>query len=174
MGTSSSVLSPMTTDSSPSILNTSSSNPITPMKTVLILQGLPGAGKTHFTQGMKAVICSADDFFYTLGGGKYAFNVTRLGEAHGSCFRKFIKACQDGEEAIVVDNTNTTANEIAPYVLAGEAYGYNVSILRILCDPEVAASRNQHGVPLETIRKMAQRIASFDPPPWWKVETVEA
>jgi tRNA uridine 5-carbamoylmethylation protein Kti12 len=154
------------------------------MKKVLILQGIPGSGKSHLAKKYVAqemakdglvTVVSADYFFYQLGGGKkYAFDVRRLGEAHGACFREFIKAVQRGVDSLViVDNTNTTANEIAPYVLGGESYGYDVEIVRVLCDPEVAAARNLHGVPLATIHKMAQKINAFDPQPWWKVQTHE-
>jgi len=147
------------------------------MKTLVILQGVPGSGKSHFAADMAvramSVTCSADDFFVQLGGGKYAFDPAKLGEAHGACFRKFLAAVREGVEMVVVDNTNTTPIEIAPYVLGGEAHGYAVEIVRVLCDPEVAAARNTHGVPLVAIQAMANRIASFQPPPWWKVTEIQ-
>jgi len=150
------------------------------MKTVIILQGVPGSGKSFFANEFvsrargKSVVCSADDYFYKLGGGKYAFDVSKLGEAHGACFRKFIAAVQEGVEVVIVDNTNTTTTEIAPYVLGGEAHGYTVEVIRVVCDPVVAAARNTHGVPEKAILAMAGRIASCSCPPWWKVTTVQA
>ena len=151
------------------------------MKHVIILQGVPGSGKSFYANEFvartqaKSVVCSADDYFYQLGGGtKYAFDARQLGAAHGACFRKFIASVQEGVEVVVVDNTNTTVSEISPYVLGGEAYGYEVEIIRVLCDPEVAAARNTHKVPEKAIRAMADRIASCSCPPWWKVTTVQA
>jgi len=151
------------------------------MKHVIILQGVPGSGKSHYANEFvartqaKSVVCSADDYFYQLGGGtKYAFDARQLGAAHGACFRKFIAAVQAEVEVVVVDNTNTTATEIAPYVLGGEAHGYTVEIIRVVCDPAVAAARNTHGVPERAVRAMADRIASCQTPPWWKVTTVQA
>lgn len=150
------------------------------MKHVIILQGVPGSGKSFYANefvartSAKSVVCSADDYFVQLGGGTYLFDFKKLGEAHGACFRKFIAAVQEGIEVVVVDNTNTTAIEIAPYVLGGEAHGYTVEIIRVVCDPAVAAARNSHGVPEKSIRAMADRIASFQAPPWWKVTTHQA
>jgi len=148
------------------------------MRTVLVLQGVPGSGKSHFANDYvsrahaRSVVVSADDFFYRLGGGtEYAFNPARLGEAHGDCFRRFIAAVQAGVEVVVVDNTNTTVPEMSPYVLGGEAFGYTVEILQVVCDPEVAAARNRHGVPAAAIHAMAARIASCQMPPWWRVTT---
>ena len=146
---------------------------------VIILQGVPGSGKSFYANelvaGVKSVICSADDYFYELGGGtKYAFDASKLGAAHGACFRRFIGAVRSEVPVVVVDNTTTTVTEIAPYVLGGEAYGYEVEIIQVLCDPEVAAARNTHGVPAKAIIMMAGRIASCSCPPWWKVTTVQA
>lgn len=151
------------------------------MKLVLVLQGVPGSGKSYFAADRltrahaQVVTCSADDYFVQLGGGKYAFDPSKLGEAHGACFRKFIATVQKGQaEMVIVDNTNTTVAEISPYVLAAEAFGYEVEILRINCDPEVAAARNTHGVPPAAIHAMAARIASCEIPPWWKLTEIPA
>ena len=148
---------------------------------VIILQGVPGSGKSFYANefvahaNVKSVICSADDYFYELGGGtKYAFDASKLGQAHGACFRRFIGAVRSEVPVVVVDNTNTTVSEISPYVLGGEAYGYEVEVVQVLCDPAVAAARNTHGVPEKAIQAMAARIASCSCPPWWKVTTVQA
>ena len=146
------------------------------MRKVLILQGISGSGKTHFANDFvarmhaRSTVVSADDFFYARGGGTYAFDPTKLGEAHRVCFSNFLAAIQEEvAEVIVVDNTNSTAVEIAPYVLAGETFGYEVEILQVVCDPAVAAARNRHNVPEATIRAMAERIATCQMPPWWRV-----
>ena len=143
------------------------------MKNVIILQGLPGAGKSYFVNSFKekTIVCSADDYFYK--SGKYIFEPSKLSEAHRACFRKFIDAIQYNG-TVIVDNTNTTAIEIAPYVLGGEAYGCTVEIIRILCDPEKAFARNIHNVPEHAIYAMNDRIMKFNCPPWWKVTTIKA
>jgi predicted ABC-type ATPase len=117
-----------------------------------------------------AALCSADLFF--MGeGGSYNFDVSKLSEAHGSCFKNYIESMQNRTEYIVVDNTNTTAEEIAPYILGAQAFGYEVEIKTILCTPndlERFAARNRHGVPLRSIVQQYNRISTRTLPPWWK------
>ncbi len=142
-------------------------------KTVWIMQGVSGAGKTHHTP-WSAYIVSAD--YYFMRGTEYQFDASKLGEAHGECLRCFTEAVLRGQELIVVDNTNTTPVEVAPYYALALAYGYDVVIKYIPCsDLKLAAERNRHGVPLKTIEQQAKRIENFAKhmPPYWNRETVE-
>jgi predicted kinase len=143
------------------------------MKNVSILVGVPGSGKSHHTASLTgAVVVSADHYFVEVGGGVYAFDPTKLGAAHGQCLRRYTEALQRGESHVVVDNTNTTTLEMAPYVSLALAYGYAVTIVRVTCDPAIAAARNTHGVPEGAIRAMHARIeATFQTglPPFWPV-----
>jgi predicted kinase len=138
-----------------------------------IMQGLPGSGKsTHAAKLKGAVVFSADDYFVELGGGVYKFDPSKLGEAHGRCFRKCVEAMQNKVGHIVIDNTNTTPEEVAPYMALANAYGYEARILRVEGAPDVCAKRNTHGVPVQAILAMAARLATFKGMPWWKLETV--
>lgn len=102
------------------------------------MQGVSGAGKstlarklvrTVSSRGAYAQIVSADDFFCD-SSGAYNFDPAKLGEAHDACFRKFLKFLMyERTELIVVDNTNTQAVQIAPYVLAATALGFRAKIL---------------------------------------------
>jgi predicted kinase len=140
---------------------------------VTIMVGVPGSGKSRHTGGLAgAVVVSADHYFEELGGGTYAFDPSKLGEAHGQCLRRYTEALQRGEPRVVVDNTNTTLLEMAPYVALALAYGCEVEIVRVTCDPAVAAARNSHGVPEGAVRAMHARIeATFEAglPPFWPV-----
>jgi hypothetical protein len=158
---------------------------------VIILRGCSGSGKsTHAAaelesakEGRTVVRVSADDFF-TDSNGVYNFDVTKLGEAHAACLREFVanvhvrfvddEAVDDTSRlgspvTIVVDNTNTTGTEVAPYAALATAYGHELKILTIVVDPEVAHARNLHGVPLKTVKDQYKRlqnsIGKF--PPWW-------
>lgn len=138
---------------------------------VMILRGLPGSGKSTFTRQYEgAVICSADHYFETLDG--YKFNPSELPNAHAACFRKFLGALQNGhDDVIIVDNTNTTAWEISPYVAAAQAYGIEAEVVHIECDPEVAFTRQTHGVPRHAFEAMSERL-NEGLPPFWKVRKV--
>jgi predicted kinase len=73
---------------------------------------------------------------------------------------------------IVVDNTNTTVAEMAPYMAVAAAYGHDTKVVTIDCDPEVAAARNVHGVPVQTVKAQHDRIVkeTKNMPPWWSHE----
>jgi tRNA uridine 5-carbamoylmethylation protein Kti12 len=156
---------------------------------VIVLQGVSGAGKSTYAKklvrlaslrgrGNNVVVVSADDFFMVdLGAGpQYRFDFTKLGEAHNACFRRFLSLLDQHEsiDTIIVDNTNTTSVDVAPYMAAAAALGWEAEIHRVLCDPEVAHARNQHGVMIEGVRKMAARMVNDRLPPWWKVIEVQA
>ena len=57
----------------------------------IIMRGLPGSGKSTRARqhvaaaaGAGSTVCSADDYFVALGGGKYRFDPRQLGAAsHG-------------------------------------------------------------------------------------------
>ncbi|MFA5049170.1 MAG: AAA family ATPase [Patescibacteria group bacterium] len=139
------------------------------MRKVVILCGVSGAGKSTRVKNeyQNSVVCSAD--YYFMVEGEYKFNPKKLSEAHGQCLRSFVESIHMGASLIVVDNTNTSVAEIAPYATLALAYGYELSIEIFKVDVDAAATRNLHGVPRETIIKMAQRIDSLEKklPSWW-------
>ncbi len=156
---------------------------------MIIYRGLPGAGKdTHIAQFQKALalehcdlkVFSADDFWYRNPERTYQFDPKRIGEAHTSCFsgvlncleHRFQFGCQHPAPYIVVNNTNISAYEIAPYIALANSYGLDHQILTIWCDPMVAARRNIHQVPVEVVFSMYQRLLEENLPPLWKHQIV--
>lgn len=142
---------------------------------VTILCGVPGSGKSALARELKPdIVCSADDFFMTQSG-EYRFDPSKLGEAHAQCLRKFAyqMVAYGGNRHIVVDNTNTTVAEIAPYAALALAYGYELDIVTVKCSPEKAHARNQHGVPFAAVQAMAKRLDARELPPYWPHRTVE-
>jgi AAA domain len=145
------------------------------MKSVILLSGISGVGKSHCaelllnqSQGLKV---SADHYFLT--HGEYRFDPYKLGEAHAQCFRQFIEFCQKSDlSQIIVDNTNLTAWELAPYVLAAEAYGWDSEIITLVCkqeaDLELCALRNIHQVSLQSLRRQQEKLLRRELPSHWK------
>jgi predicted kinase len=136
---------------------------------VIIMRGLPGSGKTTYAQNNfpKAAHISADQFF-TQPDSSYQFDITKLPEAHRYCFKKFIEAVQRQEREIVVDNTSLTVWEIAPYILAGESYGYEVEIIAIQCKPEIAFKRALHRPSKPSFDKMVKDFNEVKLPSHWR------
>lgn len=162
-------------------------------KKMVILRGVSGSGKTHYAlqyaekngmdrRNMRDWHVSADSYFVepepTEDGHyewTYRFDPSKLGEAHCDCFRRAIYLVRRGTPCVVVDNTNTTAAEIAPYYLLGESYGYDVEIVLVWPPSnEIAAARNCHGVSIERIRDMSRAILTEKLPPWWKQTVVQS
>jgi len=143
------------------------------MNQVYILRGIPGAGKStwakHHAQG-EYVIVSADHFF--MKRGEYQFDPRFLPQAHQGCFRAFVDHAgaefTDRLDEIYVDNTNINAWECSPYVLGGESYGWNVTLVHVHIDPAVAFARGTHGVPERVVYGMAEATKNVSLPPWWK------
>ncbi len=146
------------------------------MQKVIILSGVSGSGKSTYIEKLNLdadYIVSADHYF--MKDGEYKFDPTKLSEAHASCFRRFVRVLKYCALIVVVDNTNTTAVEIAPYVLGAQAFGWDVEIKTIRVEEnglEECARKNKHGVSLGTIQAQHERIMRRELMPWWKHEWI--
>jgi len=151
---------------------------------VIIMSGISGSGKSTEARRIaredynggegtgNVVICSADDYFLQLGSGEYKFDPRLLSQAHEECLMRFMQALDKvwRPKAIIVDNTNLTAIEMTPYVAIAAAYGCEVEIVTLICDPKIACSRNVHGVPLRSVERMATTLQQGELPRFWKVK----
>lgn len=139
---------------------------------VIILRGIPGSGKSTLARGLAhdgVVVVSADDYFVG-SDGSYKFDPKKLPAAHGDCLRRFVTHLDANHRGVVVDNTNTTAVEVAPYAALALAYGRDLRIITVVCDPVIAAARNIHGVSLDAVKAMHNRLMCAEFPPWWPHE----
>lgn len=112
------------------------------MKTVFLLRGVPGAGKTTMARyltelvGQEEAACfSADDFMLN-EQGVYEYKRERLPEVHAKCQAGVLSAMQAGKKAIFVHNTMTQEWEMEDYFQMAEANGYRVVSLIV---------ENRHG-----------------------------
>lgn len=150
------------------------------MAKVIIYSGVPGSGKTwliqirHAADKQKPLVCSADDYF--MKDGKYEYVRENQGKAHLECLHKFIMYLTAGwaeaGRTAIVDNVNATAEHIAPYAQAALAFGHEVKIVTMITDPIFAHSRNTHGVPLESVQRMADQLSNRVLPKTWPEERI--
>jgi hypothetical protein len=132
------------------------------MKNLILLRGLPGAGKSSFAKTMwsEYVVCEADDYFVD-DNGKYKFNARDLPKAHNWCkFRveTFMKDNQANPQFypnIVVSNTFTQEWEFKDYYKLAEQYGYKVYSLIV---ENRHGGTSIHNVPEETVGNMRNRF----------------
>lgn len=165
------------------------------MNEVLIMQGLPGSGKSSYlsraipsTLRKDHVICEADQYFYDALTNKYDFDASRIGKAHEYCFSNFVHYCDElsndiwraereshrqlPDRTIVVANTNTSLWEITPYVAYAKHCKLPFRLVQLQCSVETALKRNTHNVPEATIQNMHKRLKNFSAPKDWTVVQV--
>lgn len=145
---------------------------------VFIMRGIPGSGKTHWATNKwkenpdTTRTVSADHFFE-----EREFDPSLLSEAHDECYRNFVEFCDHPDkynaDTLIVDNTNLSGWEIAPYYRYAEISGHDVTIIEVICDPHKAFDRQLHGVPQRTHANMVIRFNSQTYPDWWDTEAVE-
>ena len=137
------------------------------------MRGIPGSGKSTYARRVmkkfkgifkkEATICSADHFFIGKDG-IYKYDRENIGLAHAVCQRNVVSFMSKGFDLIILDNTNTIKKELNPYIEMANKYGYTIryKIVGGQSEEDIKkyAARNIHGVNEETIKKMAQRLAS--------------
>ena len=127
-------------------------------KTLFILRGLPGSGKTTLAKSIGAVHFEADMYFMV--GKEYKFDVTKLKQAHAWCqdqVRISMKNSDNkiGDLRIAVSNTFTQEWEMEPYVEMAKEYGFKVFTLIV---ENRHGGVNQHEVPEDKIELMKNRF----------------
>jgi NEDD4-binding protein 2 len=129
------------------------------MRTVTLMRGLPGSGKSYTAQKLDGKVFSTDDFFTTKEG--YDFDPRQLGQAHIWNQMRVETAMQAGESHIVVDNTNIMYCEMKAYVNLADKHGYEVEFVEAQSEwawnVEECFNRNSHGVPLNVIANMKEK-----------------
>lgn len=156
------------------------------MAKAIVMRGVSGSGKSTWIRGAHpdGFVLSADHFF--MKDGKYLFDPDQIAQAHHTCLRRFVLACSlaawnhyaptpDQEGVIIVDNTNTSLAEMAPYCAVALAYGHQLQVVNLVVDDlAVCARRNKHGVPLSAIESQQIRLieSAKHMPPWWPLTTV--
>lgn len=127
------------------------------MKTLYLIRGVPGSGKTTFgqilAQSIGAIQVEADDFFYEYG--VYKFDPSKLRQAHEWCQR----VCEDqlkGDASVVVSNTSTTEREVETYAKMAELH--NAKFVSIIVENRHSGV-NVHNVPEDKIQQMKSRFS---------------
>ncbi len=134
-------------------------------KTLYVMRGLPGSGKSAVAEQLADGNVYAADDYPGLYGEDMSFNPSLLGKAHESTKNKIIEAMKRGESKIALANTNTQHWEMSPYVKAAQEHGYYVTFVHVegTIGPSGEMTKNIHRVPDEALGRMKSRFEPFDP-----------
>ena len=139
-------------------------------KTIFIIRGLPGSGKSTIG-GKFGTVRSADDFF--MSDGVYNFDPSKIVDAHAAC-QKAVKNDLNSGDLAVVANTFCMGWEFTPYIEIAAEVSAAIVVVDLFdggMDDTGLEARNIHGVSAVIIAAMRARWEAdwraADPrPPW--------
>ena len=126
-------------------------------KIFYIVRGLPSSGKSTVASNIVGAEnnIAADDYFYQLGNGEYAFDPTKLHLAHKWCYSTLETKMESGEPLLAVSNTSTRESDVRSYYELGAKWGYQVFVITV---EKWHTSSNNHNVPVETMDRMESQL----------------
>lgn len=127
------------------------------MPSLIILRGLPGAGKSTLAKVLgddKWPVFSIDDYFTDPDTGNYSFRFEENHLAYKRCQEQTELAMKNATEKIFIHNTFTLDWEIAPYFKLAAQYNYRVFVATV---ENRHKGKNMHHIGDEQIKKMAEK-----------------
>ena len=140
------------------------------MKRLILIRGVSGSGKSTLADELESLYISyfdsidsdntvarveADMFWYLDDEDVYAFDASKLGEAHLWCKKTVLGFMEYGVDYIIVSNTFTTEKELEPYLVLAKDYGYIVTSLVV---ENRHGNTDVHNVPENIKQKQATRL----------------
>ena len=128
------------------------------MKTLILLRGLPGAGKSTLAKmlvGDKDYCHREADMFFVDRDGEYKYDGSKIQQAHEWCQEEIDFLMRYEHSPVVVSNTFTREWELEPYYELAKKYGYQVHSL-IVENRHDGVS--QYGVPENKLQLMKDRF----------------
>jgi predicted kinase len=136
------------------------------MKTMIIVRGVPGSGKSTFVnliQGMARAsdtprVISLDK--YRMVQGKYVFDPARERDVVSMYHSEVAEACASEEPVIILDNVHSRFWEMERARKMGEAHGYRIFVIEVQQDFWTCLQRMRHPVPFEKLKEIFERWES--------------
>jgi predicted kinase len=129
------------------------------MKALILLRGLPGAGKSTLakllSENGKYPVFSIDDYFEN-ADGEYHFRFQENHLAYEQCRYNTEMAMKNNLQKIFIAHTFTINWEMKPYFELAEAYHYNLHIATV---ENHHGNKSKHAIPHEQLLKMAAKYS---------------
>lgn len=126
-------------------------------KTLILLRGLPGAGKSSLAKVLSEntwPVFSVDDYFTNTADGTYRFEFDKNHLAYKACEENCRKAMRNGTQKIFIDNTLTLEWELQAYFKLAVEYNYLVYVCTV---ENYHQQKNTHGISDVQMEKMAAK-----------------
>jgi len=124
------------------------------MKSLYLIRGICGAGKSTFAKTIGGIVLEADQYFIDPKTQEYKFDVSKLKDAHADCQRRCAEWMKIGHQ-IVVSNTFTQEWEMKPYFDMAKEHDYQVFSIIV---ENRHGGKNIHGVPDDKLEIMKNRF----------------
>ena len=118
---------------------------------LLLLRGLPGAGKSELARSLCGEVFENDSYFTI--GDQYLFDAKRMHQAIASCLQNTKNAMEERRPLICVANTFVEDRDMAPYRRLAALHGYRVHVVTV---ENRHGGRNRHGVTAAQLAAMRQ------------------
>lgn len=128
------------------------------MKTVVILRGLPGCGKSTVMGLLYPCAIVSMDLFWTRGGKRYKFDYTKLEEAIQWTHQQFLDYLDSADiyhPKIVVDNVSYAWDHYKFFYEEAKKRGCMVHVIHV--ERRMDELQSSHGVSPEKIAQMASK-----------------
>ena len=125
------------------------------MKTLFLIRGLPGSGKSSLIESLRITHNVSADMYHINSEGIYDWKPQNVKASHEWCKNQVRNFMLKEYTNIAVDNTFTIFRELGPYFELAEEFGYRVSTLIV---ENRHGNKSIHNVPEETIEKMKVRF----------------
>ena len=118
---------------------------------LLLIRGLPGAGKTELARILSAEAFENDDYFTI--GDQYLFDAKRMHQEAASCLQNVKNAMEDRKPLICVANPFADEKEMEPYRRLCALHGYRCHVVTV---ENRHGGRSCHGISAAQIATMRE------------------
>ena len=128
------------------------------MKTVVILRGLPGSGKSTIAALFQPCALVSMDLYWTFDGKEYKFDYTKLKEAVQWTHDQFVHYLDSQDLAhqrIVVDNVSYKKEHFQFFLDEAKKRDCLIHVVHI--ERPLDELQSKHGVPFDTITRQAEQ-----------------